>query len=186
MPHAAPDFGPQTKSQALGTSASIAAHLIMLGLVMFSLAQAPGHSPTAIAPTEQFNLAFFKRPGPVGGGGGGPVAAPARPAQIPVPRTPEITPVVSPADVPQDPVPNIPVTAIQPVKLLPGGLTEIDAQNPGHGAGPGGGAGRGPGSGPGDGPGSGPGPGGPGGDVFDAGGGVTAPLCFAKSGPPTP
>src|SRR5688572_26727254 len=101
-------------SKFLGTSASIAGHLIMLGLVTFGLAQARRDGPTAIVPIEKFDPGFFNRPGRLGrgGAGGADVAAPARPAEIPIQSRREITPVVRPADVPPDPALSIPATTV--------------------------------------------------------------------------
>ena len=183
MAHAERGYGPERYGQALGTSGSIAAHMLVLALVMFGLARTSRDGHTSVVPVEPLNLEFLNRPGFMTGGGAGNAGAatPPRRVEIPVQTRREITATAKPADVTPEPVVNIPVTTIQAVKLLPGSLTEIGAGDGGAGARPGAGGVGGPGSGPGEGTGLGPGRlGGFGGDVFNAGAGGVAPPVLIK------
>jgi protein TonB len=178
-----PTHGPQL----LGTSASVAAHLVIFAVVLLVLARGTHENAATIVSIVQFNHAFFNRPDPggPGGGGGDEIAAPARrQIEMAPARRRDFTPTATPVDTPPDPAFSIPTTTIQPVKTLPGGLSEIDSRGPGFGAGPGGGSGAGAGIDGGVGPGFGPGRlGGAGGDVFGTGGGVTAPVLVHEVRP---
>src|ERR671912_128337 len=102
MAHAEPDYGTARHSQVLGTSGSIAAHLIVVALVMFGLAQTSREGQTKLVQVEHFNLEFFNRPGPMRGGGAGTGSAStlAPRVEIPVQNRREFTPAVNPAHVP--------------------------------------------------------------------------------------
>jgi len=150
-----------------GTSVSVLAHVIALGILLYAATHVPQVVQTASAVTEKFKIVFLDRPGPSGVSSGGPrTSDPPRPIEIMTAKPLEITPTPNPADTPPTPDVTIPVITAQAVETLPGALTQM----PGRGSGPG--DGRGPGTGPGDRPGFGPG----GDHLFGVGNGVTPPV----------
>ena len=171
------------QSRLLGTGASVGAHLLFVGLVLAPAMHAPQVGDTPAVPIAQFNPDFFKRGGLGRGGGGDRVTLRSRQVEIPPPVRREITA----ADNPQDITPlqlSIPVATIDAVKMLPGSATALDPTAPGRGSGPGGGAGQGPGSGGSEGPGLGLAQNaGSGGDAFDVGDGVAAPVLIREVKP---
>ena len=169
-----------------GTSLSIAAHAVAMGLMLYAATHVKEVVQTAGTASERFKVVFLNRPGPGGGGGGGgtPRPEPPRPAQITAARPVQLSPVPNPADMPPVPEMAIPVITVQAQQMLPGAIAPLDTTALGRGAGPGGGGGRGPGSGPGDGSGLGPGRvAGFGGDVFGPGDGATQPVLIREVKP---
>jgi periplasmic protein TonB len=163
-----------------GTGLSIAAHAVVVGLLLYAATHVKQVAQTINAVSKP--LVFLG----LGGGGGGVhnPAGPPRPVQIVETRPAQMAVVPNPADTPPPPELNIPVITAHAVELLPGSLTAMDGTAPGRGAGPGGGDGRGPGSGPGEGPGLGPGRlGGFGDDVFVRGNAVSSPQLIKEVKP---
>jgi periplasmic protein TonB len=161
-----------------GTGLSIAAHAVVLGILIYATTHVSQVVQTASSLTDRFKLVFFDRPGEGGGGGGGGAATtdPSRKAEITATRPRDTRAILSPVDTPEVPATNIPVAMEQAIQTLPGAIAQMDATSPGSGTGPGGGGGRGPGSGGGDGPGLGVGRlGGFGEEAFHPGNGVTSP-----------
>lgn len=167
-----------------GTGLSIAAHAVVLGLLLYAATHVKQVVQTINAVSGP--LIFLEERGPGGGGGGGgdTTPKPPRPAEIPANKLTQLAPVPNPADTPPPPELRIPVVIAQAMEMVPGAMTAINGTSPGKGLGPGGGGGRGPGSGPGDGPGAGPGSaGGFGGDVYNPGNGVTSPQLVKEVRP---
>jgi periplasmic protein TonB len=168
-----------------GTGLSIAAHIVVLGLMIYAATHVPQVVDTARALTPHFTPVFPNRPGAGdrGGSAGTTTSDPARRAERAATRPREITPTSNPADTPAREF-EIPVTAAQPIQVLPGALTPIDPTSAGIGRGSRAGDGGGPGIGQGDGPGVGDGRvGGFGGDGFPPGGGVTPPRLIKEVKP---
>jgi len=167
-----------------GTGLSIAAHAVVLGLLLYAATHVKQVVQTINAVSGP--LIFLEQRGPGGGGGGGgdTTPTPPRPAAIPATKLTQLTPMPNPADTPPPPELRIPVVTAQAMEMVPGAMTAINGTSPGKGLGLGGGGGRGPGSGPGDGPGAGPGSaGGFGGDVYNPGNGVTSPQLVKEVRP---
>jgi len=165
------------------TTASIAAHAVLLALLMLIATRVSNITD----PPRAFSLGptvFIREAGPGGGGGGGgdtsiepPRAAVIKRAPLPSMPTPSAT-IQPPAS-----VPAITATAVETV---PGAPASIDPSStvPGRGDGPGGGSGRGRGSGPGEGSGIGDGRlGGVGGDVYRPGNDVSDPVLVREVKP---
>jgi protein TonB len=168
-----------------GTALSIAAHIVMLGLMLYAATHVPQVVETARSIAPRLTMAFPDRPGPGrrAGSEGTTTSDPPPRAVLAAIRSREITPISNPADTPALEF-EIPVTAPQPMQILPGALTPIDATSAGIGRGSSAGRGRGPGIGEGDGPGLGDGRvGGFGGDGFPPGGGVTPPRLIKEVKP---
>ena len=167
-----------------GTGLSIAAHAVVLGLLLYAATHVKQVVQTINAVSGP--LIFLEQRGPGGGGGGGgdTTPKPPRPAEIPLNKLTQLTPVPNPADTPPPPELRIPVVTAQAMEMVPGAMTAISGTSPDKGLGVGGGGGRGQGSGPGDGPGAGPGSaGGFGGDVYNPGNGVTSPQLIKEVRP---
>lgn len=162
-----------------GTGLSIVAHGILFGILAYAATHVSQVAKTAEDVKVRLEV-FLDRPGRAGRSGGGPdTPAPPRRPQFTQTKAIAITPVANPLDTP---VPNhVPVMAMEVQPTLPGAFTQFDTAAPGTGAGPGVGGGRGPGNGPGGD--SGPGVGGPGGDVYGIGNGVTSPVLTREVKP---
>jgi protein TonB len=165
-----------------GTGVSIAAHVIVLGALIYAATHVTQVVQTANKVTENIDFIFLDKPkpGPGGGGGGRPKdPEPPRKAEIVAAKPPDMKPILKPADVPMPEV-IVPVQTPQAVVTLPGALTQIDSTI-GTGAG---GGGKGNGIGTGNGNGVGPGEGGGfGGGVYNIGNGVTSPQLIREVKP---
>ena len=167
------------------TGLSIAAHTAMLVVLLYAGAHAPQMLAT-VTPMPRWDPDFLNRPGPAKGGGdsgGSPSVAPPRKIELAETPPRHIAVTASPVDT-VTPAISVPAVTAQPIRTLPGALTDFDATSPGRGTGPGGGNGDGPGIGPGRGRGVGDGvPDGMGGEVFQPGNGVTTPQLLVEVKP---
>jgi protein TonB len=163
-----------------GTGLSIAAHAVVLGLLLYAATHVKQVVQTINAASGP--LIFLEQRG--SGGGGHDTPAPPQPAAFIRSKPTQLTPVPNPTDTPSPPEMTIPVVTAQAMQMVPGAMTEIGGASPGRGSGPGGGDGRGPGSGTGEGPGAGAGhvPG-YGGDIVAPGADVTSPLLIKEVKP---
>jgi|SRR5579872_1143639 len=165
------------------TSASIAAHAVLLTLLMLIATRVSNISdpPRALSlgPTV-----FIREAGPGGGGGGGGDTTP-QPPRVAVFKRAPLSSMPTPSETIQPPA-SVPALTATAVETIPGAPASIDPSStvPGKGDGPGGGAGRGPGSGPGAGTGIGDGRlAGVGGDVYRAGNDVSDPVLVREVKP---
>jgi len=164
-----------------GTGVSIAAHVIVLGMLLYAATHVTQIVETAKAANENIQFIFMDQPGPGGGGGGRPKdPEPARKAEIVAAKPAQVKPLPKPADVPTPQV-VVPIQTPTAVQTLPGTLSQIDATVGATGAG-GGGKGSGIGTGTGSGVGEGSG-GGFGGGVYEIGNGVTSPALIHEVKP---
>ena len=165
------------------TGVSIAAHVAILGALLYAATHVKQIVDTANKATEDIKYIFLEqpKPGPGGGGGGRPKdPEPPRKAEIVAAKPPEVQPNPKPVDTPPPPV-TVPIQTPTAVQTLPGTLSSIDATVGATGAG-GGGKGTGIGTGTGSGVGEGSG-GGFGGGVYDIGNGVTSPQLVREVKP---
>lgn len=165
------------------TGASVAAHAILLVLLMLLAARASNISdPRSVGPTS---LIFVPEAGSGGGGGGGgdTFARPPRPVLLT--RTPPVSLETPSQPQPVQRPPSVPALTTNAVETLPGALIVASIGTVvGEGDGPGGGGGRGPGSGSGDGPGLGDRElAGLGGNVYLPGNGVSNPVLIHEVKP---
>ena len=182
-------FALQNQRSKVGTGASVAAHLALVGLILAIIQFAPKVLPPEIS--EKLNIdmvAFLDIPGPGGGGGGGgdPKPEPPRKAEVEKKKDPISVPVAKPPDPtpeqPKEPPPLEPVVPFVPMSssetTLPGVVSQSAPSVGGAGSGPGTGAGTGQGSGMGPGYG-----GGFGGGAFRPGSGITLPQVLREVKP---
>jgi TonB family protein len=161
-----------------GTGASIAAHIILLGILIYSATHVSQIAKT-VSEATKLDYIFVAQKGPGGGGGGRPKdPEPARKAEIVAAKPPEPRPIPKPADVPTPDV-TVPIQTMNATQTLPGALS-LDVPT-GAGAG-GGGTGTGIGTGRGSGVGDGYG-GGFGGGAYQIGNGVTSPALIKEVKP---
>jgi TonB family protein len=171
--------GGRSDSRALGTTVSIGAHAVLLGLILFGAAHAPRGEETRAVPIAPFELEFLNRPGRARGGGGSDARIPEPPGRVEIPAVEHrrLSPIPNPSDVPPVSVVTIPVATVNAVDMLPGTIGEIAGMSPVRGSGRGVGEGDGPGVGPGQ-------KGGFGGNTFsDGGNGVTSPRLIKEIKP---
>ena len=182
-------FGFENQHSKVGTGASVAAHIALVGVVILIIQFAPQVLPPEISEQLKIDMvAFLPIPGPGGGGGGGgdPKPEPPRKAQVeqkkdpisvPVQKAPDPTP-----EKPKDPPPLEPLVPFQPMSAaemtLPGVVSQAATNTGGAGSGPGTGAGSGTGSGMGPGYG-----GGFGGGAYRPGSGITLPTVLREVKP---
>jgi protein TonB len=162
-----------------GTGASIAAHVIVLGILLYGATHAKQVLNTVTAANDKLDYIFLPQKGPGGGGGGQPRPEPAKRAEI-APSKPvqAAQPLPKPADVPTPPV-IAPIQTVNAVETVPGSLSSLDVPvGPGGSNGRGTGVGNGTGSGVGDGTG-----GGFGGGAYQIGNGVTTPTLLREVKP---
>jgi TonB family protein len=161
-----------------GTGLSIAAHAILLGVLVYAATHVPQVVQAASVVTDRLKVVLLDdRPGRGAArkGGGDESPDPSRPAEL-VPSKPiQLTPADRPMDTPTSDV-MVPVVTVQAQQMLPGALVPVDPRSLG-------GSGRGPGNGPGDGPGLGPGGLGGFGDAPGAGNGVSSPVLIKEVKP---
>jgi protein TonB len=164
-----------------GTGLSIAAHVILFGILAYGATRVPQVVKAATDATVRFKVVLLDRPGPGAEGMGSGVGAadPPRPAQGIQTKPIQIIAAAQPMDAP--PEVTIPVVMVQADQMLPGAAVQVDTRSPGHGTGADGG--RGSGSGPGDGQGAGPGTPGGFGDVHGVGNGVSPPVLIKEVKP---
>src|SRR5688500_1950150 len=171
--------GGNSDSRTLGTTVSIGAHAVLLGLILFGAAHAPRDDGTRAVPIAPLTLEFLNRPGPARGSGssGANVPEPPKRAEAPAVERRQISPIPNPSDAPPVPLVTIPVATLNAVDMLPGTIGEIAGVGPGRSIGPG--------IGQGDGPGIGRGPKGLfGGDTFgDGENGVISPRLIREIKP---
>jgi len=164
-----------------GTGASVAAHVIVLGLLIYTATHAKQIVQTVTEAPMKLDYIFLPQKGPGGGGGGRPKdPEPPRKAEIVAAKPVEVAkPVPKPVDVPTPEV-TVPIQTANAVQTLPGSVSALDVPT---GTGSGGG-GRGTGIGTGNGSGVGPGEGGGiGGGAYQIGNGVTAPVLLREVKP---
>jgi periplasmic protein TonB len=168
-----------------GTGASMAVHAFALAVAGYGVAHGPQALRTVGEPMHVPVLVGSPGPAGKGGSGGAGASDPARQARIPEARSRDFTAIARPADPAPQPDITIPAMTAQPIEMLPGSLTSVDALSLGKGTTQGGGVGRDQGIGSRDGPGVGDGdaPGAHVGTVFDQGPGVTAPVLIAEVKP---
>jgi TonB family protein len=169
-----------------GTGLAIAAHLIVLGILIYGATHAPQVVQTAGRVTDRFKVVFLNRAGTASGGGGGGTTTPDPPRKAEItPTMPrEMKPIPNPADLPPTPDMNIPVATVQAMQMQPGAVAQVDTTSPASGAGPGGGGGRDSGSGVGDGSSLDVGrSGGFGGELYQPGNGVLPPKLIKEVKP---
>jgi protein TonB len=163
-----------------GTGASIAAHVLVLALLIYGaihgrqIVQAVTNAPTKL------DFIFLPQKGPGGGGGGRPKdPEPPRKAEIVAAKPVQPKPIPKPADVPTPQV-VVPLQTVNAVQTLPGSVSGLDVPTGTGAAGGGKGTGIGTGNGSGVGPGEG---GGFGGGVYQIGNGVTSPTLIREVKP---
>jgi protein TonB len=163
-----------------GTGASIAAHVVLLGVLIYSATHV-SQIAKAVTDTTQLTIpVLFKNdPGPGGGGGGRKDPAPPKKAEIVAAKPVAVaTPIPKPADVPTPPV-IAPIQTVNAVETVPGSMSALDMP-----VGTGGSNGRGTGIGNGTGNGVGDGTGGGfGGGAYQIGNGVTSPTLIREVKP---
>ena len=164
-----------------GTGASIAAHVLLLGLLIYTATHTRQVISTVTAANEKLNFIFLPQKGPGGGGGGRPKdPEPPRKAEIVAAKPVEAAkPIAKPANVPTPEV-VVPLQTVNAVQTLPGSISGLDVPTA-TGAG-GGGTGTGIGTGRGSGVGEGYG-GGFGGGAYQIGNGVTSPVLLKEVKP---
>lgn len=182
-------FGFESRKSNVGVGASVAAHVVVIGIIVLVMRLVPQALPPQFIPdNETIDLVFLPIPGPGGGGGGGgdPKPEPPRKAQIEQKKDPVSVPTVKPpAPTPEPPKEPPPIEITVPFKemsaaemTLPGVVSPSAPAVGGAGSGPGTGAGSGQGSG--IGPGFG---GGFGGGAFRPGSGITLPTVMREVKP---
>lgn len=158
------------------TVVSLAAHVLVLGLLIYGALHVKQIVQAVQAPIEKFEVIFPDKPGPGGGGGGRPAPKPEAPpkkAEL-IPQKTQVQPMQKPADVPDL---NIPIQTPQATATIPGALADTSGMSiPGGGTGTGIGTGKGNGVGPGEG-------GGFGGGYYQVGNGVTSPVLIKEVKP---
>lgn len=172
--------GASPDSRALGTSVSLGAHAVLVGLFLFGAAHAPGHRETASIPIAPVNLEFLNRPGPAGGGGSAGDNSRETPRKMEIPPSERrvTNALPTPSDVPLVPAIMIPVTTVNAVEMLPGSVADVGGVALGRGRGRGAGNdGDGAGLGPGQRDGFG------GGTYADGTSGVTSPRLIREIKP---
>jgi len=159
-------------------TASIGAHAIVLGLILFVMLYKPARD--LVSPElEKVKFVFMQDPGPGGGGGGSPAPAPPKPIEVPKHKAPEVPVTPVPVVVPPPPVPTLtaPVETNAANVIQATGASSVSLASYGGG-------GRGTGIGPGSGSGVGPGDGGGfGGGAFRPGNGIVNPTELKFSEP---
>ncbi len=163
-----------------GTGASIVAHAVLLGVLIYSATHV-SQVMKAVTDTTQLTIpVLFKNdPGPGGGGGGRKDPAPPKKAEIVAAKPVAVsTPIPKPADVPTPPV-IAPIQTVNAVETVPGSMSALDMPvGTGGSNGRGTGIGNGTGNGVGDGTG-----GGYGGGAYQIGNGVTSPTLVREVKP---
>jgi TonB family protein len=164
-----------------GTGLSIAAHVVLLGILIYTATHARQIVQTVTEAPTKLDFIFLPQPGPGGGGGGRPKdPEPPRKAEIVATKPVQAAkPLPKPADVPT-PAVVVPIQTAQAVQTLPGSISALDVPA-GTGSG-GGGKGTGIGTGTGSGVGEGVG-GGIGGGAYQIGNGVTSPVLVHEVKP---
>jgi protein TonB len=164
-----------------GTGASIAAHVLLLGVLIYTATHTNQVINTVTAANEKLNFIFLPQKGPGGGGGGRPKdPEPPRKAEIVATKPVQAaTPIPKPANVPTPEV-VVPLQTVNAVQTLPGSISGLDVPNA-TGSG-GGGTGTGIGTGRGSGVGEGYG-GGFGGGAYQIGNGVSSPVLLKEVKP---
>ena len=178
-------FALESQQSKVGTGASVAAHLVVLAIILMIVRLAPQVLPASLV-EELPMIAFLPIPGPGGGGGGGgdPKPEPPRKAEVAQKKDPISVPVQKPPDPEQlkEPPPQELVVPFKPMSeaemTLPGVISPSAPTTGGAGSGPGTGAGTGQGSGLGPGFG-----GGFGGGAYRPGSGITLPTVLREVKP---
>ena len=178
-------FALESQQSKVGTGASVAAHLVLLAIILMIVRLAPQVLPASLV-EELPMIAFLPIPGPGGGGGGGgdPKPEPPRKAEVAQKKDPISVPVQKPPDPEQlkEPPPQELVVPFKPMSeaemTLPGVISPSAPTTGGAGSGPGTGAGTGQGSGLGPGFG-----GGFGGGAYRPGSGITLPTVLREVKP---
>jgi protein TonB len=163
-----------------GTGVSIAAHVLVLGVLIWSATHARQIINTVTSVPTKLDFIFLPQKGPGGGGGGRPPdQAPPRKAEIVAAKPVEARPIPKPADVPTPEV-TVPIQTPQAVQTLPGSVSglEVPAGTGSGSNGIGTGIGNGRGSGVGEGYG-----GGFGGGAYQIGNGVSSPQLIKEVKP---
>jgi protein TonB len=165
-----------------GTGASIVAHVLILGALIYAATHVQQIVNVVTDPKLEFTFITVAtpNPGPAGGGGGRPKdPEPPRKIELVAAKPPEVKPISKPVDIPTPPI-TVPIQTPTAVQTLPGALTPVDS-TVGTGAG---GGGKGTGIGTGEGSGVGPGSGGGfGGGAFQPGSGINNPVLVREVKP---
>ncbi|HEY2433012.1 MAG TPA: TonB family protein [Vicinamibacterales bacterium] len=163
-----------------GTGVSIVAHVLLLGLFIYTATHARQIVQTVTDVPTKLDFIFLPQKGPGGGGGGRPKDfEPPRKAEIVASKPVEVKPIPKPANVPMPDI-TVPLQTANAVQTLPGSISGLEVPT-GTGSGSNGrGSGIGNGTGSGVGEGSG---GGIGGGVYQIGNGVTSPVLMREVKP---
>ena len=163
-----------------GTGASIAAHVVVLGILIYTATHAKQIVNTVSEVPTKLDFIFLPQKGPGGGGGGRPKdPEPPRKAEIVAQKPVEAKPIPKPANV-VTPEVTVPLQTVSAVQTIPGSVSGLEVPN-GTGSGSNGrgtGIGNGTGSGVGEGIG-----GGFGGGAYQIGNGVTSPVLVREVKP---
>jgi TonB family protein len=163
-----------------GTGVSIAAHVLLLGVFIYSATHARQIVNTITEVPTKLDFIFLPQKGPGGGGGGRPKdPEPPRKAEIVAAKPVQAKPIPKPADVPTPDV-VVPIQTQNAVVTLPGSISGLEVPNGTGTAGGGRGTGIGTGTGSGVGPGEG---GGFGGGAYQIGNGVASPVLVKEVKP---
>lgn len=190
-------FAFEGRQSRVAASASMAAHIGLVLVILLAIRFAPRPGPFEMPPDTPLNdLVWLAEPGPGGGGGGGGNRAPEPPRKAELPGKDKVTVPVEKKIVempkPETPPPleslNIPaMTSADAQQALVGAIDATAPTAPESlGAGTGGGAGTGRGTGIGSGQGSGLGAGfggGTGGGAYRPGAGITLPRVLREVKP---
>ncbi len=163
-----------------GTGVSIAAHVLLLGVFIYSATHARQIVNSITEVPTKLDFIFLPQKGPGGGGGGRPKdPEPPRKAEIVAAKPVQAKPIPKPADVPTPDV-VVPIQTQNAVVTLPGSISGLEVPNGTGTAGGGRGTGIGTGTGSGVGPGEG---GGFGGGAYQIGNGVSSPVLVKEVKP---